>query len=57
VLNFVMIGLMCNSLGCYWAPVDEKKIFSDQKECAAAASMIKRNSVMYFNAACMVKPN
>lgn len=53
MLSFVIIGLMCNSLGCYWATI-ENALAIDQESCYATAAKIKGHSVMYFDAACLV---
>lgn len=53
MITFVVIGLMCNSLGCYWAKVDDSERFTDQQPCYQRAAEIKRHSAMYFDAACM----
>jgi hypothetical protein len=57
MITFIVIGLMCNSLGCYWA--DEKDrlgVFADQQQCYQVAADLKRHSIMYFDTACMVNP-
>lgn len=53
-LTFIVIGLVCNSLGCYWAPVDSLGEFQDQPPCYAAAAALKGKSAIYFDSACMV---
>lgn len=54
MLKFILIGLMCNSTGCYWAKASDT-VFTDFDSCITAASQLKVNSVMYFSIACMVK--
>jgi hypothetical protein len=56
MLDFVMIGLICNSLGCYWAPMSDQRIYHDQNECINAARDRKQKSMMYFDANCLVDP-
>lgn len=46
MITFVVIGLMCNSLGCYWAKVDDSERFTDQQPCYQRAAEIKRHSVL-----------
>jgi hypothetical protein len=53
-LSFVVIGLVCNSLGCYWAPLDEKYDYPFQQDCIHAAADLKVKSAMYFDTACIV---
>ena len=53
-LHFVIIVMLCNSLGCYWGIDDPKVSFTDQNVCATAAMMLKSKSGMYFDTACMV---
>jgi hypothetical protein len=55
MLNFIVIGLMCNSLGCYWAPV-ETNFMVDQQSCYATAANLKSKTALYFDMACMVVP-
>jgi hypothetical protein len=50
-MTFVIIVLVCNQLGCYWAPMGDKRSFEDQRECMKA---LPGPSAMYFDAACMV---
>jgi len=58
MLNFVVIGLICNSLGCYWVRVDGLGVFVDQQRCAIEAEQRKQNSMMYFATSCLVvRPN
>jgi hypothetical protein len=40
MLSFVIIGLVCNSLGCYWVTADTTE-FSDQSLCYAIAADLK----------------
>ena len=54
VLNFVVIGLVCNSLGCYWATESSLGVFPDQQSCYARAAELKAKSAMDFDTACMV---
>jgi hypothetical protein len=54
MLKFIVIGLICNAIGCYWAKSNDKT-FIDQRECQSAAYITKQNSVMFFETACMVK--
>ena len=56
-LTFAVIGLVCNSLGCYWAPVDEKYDYPFQQDCTHAAANLKGKSAMYFDTGCMVVAN
>ena len=55
MLNFIIVGLVCNVLGCYWVHVDDRAVFTDQTICVYAAADGKAKSVMYFDTACMVK--
>jgi hypothetical protein len=55
-LTFVMLGLVCNSIGCYWATIDDKK-FNDQQECINTARAIRQKSIMYFDTSCIVYDN
>ena len=57
-MYFVMIGLMCNSLGCYWATMDEhgkERHFTEQTQCSVAAEAIRSRSIMYFQSSCLVR--
>jgi hypothetical protein len=56
MLTFAIIGLVCNSLGCYWVRDDDRTTFTDQQVCASTALKRTEHSVMYFNAACIVVP-
>jgi hypothetical protein len=53
-LTFMVIGLVCNSLGCYWAPEDSLGEFADQQSCYARAAALKGKSAGDFDTACMV---
>ena len=53
-LHFIVIGLVCNSLGCYWSPIEKLGSFDDQTVCASTAYHAKLNSVMYFDTSCVI---
>jgi hypothetical protein len=54
-LAFVVIGLVCNSLGCYWTPPDDDIRYETQAACNEQVIAFKnRASLMYFDRACMV---
>ena len=54
MLPYVMIGMMCNSLGCYWADIDNSVVFNDGPTCARTAKGIQQKSIMYFDTGCRV---
>jgi hypothetical protein len=54
MLKFAVIGLMCNSLGCYWARDNDQVLFDDQQHCAQVAADRKVNSIAYFDTSCMI---
>lgn len=56
MIKFIIIGLMCNSEGCYWAKVSGLTEFTKYDSCVAQASNVKQATIMYFDTACMVKP-
>jgi hypothetical protein len=56
MLTFIIIGLLCNSQGCYWAITNADRTFTDYQQCMAAGAALKNNSVMYHSTACLVKP-
>ena len=37
MLNFAVIAMVCNSLGCYWVRPMDIGIFADQQTCATEA--------------------
>lgn len=55
MLTYVIIGLMCNNLGCYWAPASDEWQTQDYAICVQEARRIKQYSIMYFDTACMIK--
>jgi hypothetical protein len=55
MLIFIIIGLVCNSQGCYWVKVDGLTEFTKYEACVEQASNVKRVSIMYFDTSCMVK--
>lgn len=52
---YIIIGLMCNSLGCYYAKVGGLTEFTTYESCMSQAANVKKVSIMYFDTACMVK--
>jgi hypothetical protein len=52
-VSFVVIGLVCNSLGCYWTELANSPKFADQQPCYAYAAEVKSKSAMFFDTACM----
>ena len=56
MLTFAIIGLVCNSLGCYWVRDDDVTRFTDQHACLSVAIERKSKSAMYFDTACIVIP-
>ena len=58
MLNFAVIAMVCNSLGCYWVRPMDIGIFASQQTCATEAAARKKNSAMYFDTGCIVvQPN
>ena len=56
MLKFIIIGLMCNSQGCYWVQVEDKPtIYDDYKACITKATDYRVHSIMYHSMGCMVK--
>jgi hypothetical protein len=54
MIKFIIIGMMCNSQGCYWAQAEnEPTIYESVEACRAKAADWKRNTVMYFQMDCM----
>lgn len=57
MIKFIIIGLLCNSQGCYWAQVETDPIVYDSyQSCIAKAYDWKAKTAMYHSMACMVKP-
>jgi hypothetical protein len=55
MLKFIIIGLMCNSQGCYWAGAESKPtVYESIEACRAKAADWKRKTAMYFDMSCMV---
>lgn len=55
MLKFIIIGMMCNSQGCYWAQAENNPtIYESAEACRAKAADWKAKSVMYFKIDCMV---
>lgn len=55
MLGFAVIGLICNSLGCYWVDVPDATngIYVEQAACSDAVRQLKNErSVEYFDFAC-----
>jgi hypothetical protein len=48
---YVMIGLVCSSVGCEWCLVNDQT-FETEKECAARADYIRPRTAMYFDLKC-----
>ena len=51
---FIIVGLVCSNLGCYWAPVLTKPPFQRFEDCVQAAGEI--HSPGYFQLACELQP-
>lgn len=56
MLTYIIIGMMCNNLGCYWAQARDGWSTNDLEWCRTEARHIREYSIMYFDTACMVKP-
>jgi hypothetical protein len=54
MLQFAVIGLVCNALGCYWARDDDHTFFANQAECFNAAVARRTNSMTYFDTGCII---
>lgn len=51
----VIIGLTCNTLGCYWAKDSRfPKPFATQEQCAQAAASAPQ-SFAFFQLSCMIE--
>jgi hypothetical protein len=55
MLKFIIIGMICNSQGCYWAQAENKPtIYESVEACRTGAAYLKNKTAMYFQMDCMV---
>lgn len=56
MLKFIIIGLTCNSGGCYWAQAENKPtVYESVELCRAQATDWQKKSAGFFKMECMVK--
>lgn len=53
-LVWIISGLMCNALECYWVVDTNQAMFSSERECIMQADILKQNTMMYFETKCVV---
>lgn len=51
-MNWMIIGLVCNSLGCYWAKDNDLQRFYSADACVAEMKWRKQRTAMYFDMGC-----
>jgi hypothetical protein len=57
MLKFIIIGLMCNSQGCYWVRAENKPtVYESIEACRSRANDWKSKTALYFDMSCMVQP-
>lgn len=56
MLAYVIIGLTCNSIGCYWveAQTQYPVIYTDVEKCKEAARDLRVRSAAFFDTSCIV---
>lgn len=49
---YVIIGMICSSLGCEWVSAFEKETFTTEKACLERTQVLQSRTVMYFQLKC-----
>ena len=56
-MRWILIGLMCNSLKCYWLAPISTEIYDQEDACLTQAALEKKNTAMYSDVQCAIKGN
>lgn len=49
---YVMIGMICSSVGCEWVSAFESETFTTEKACIERTQVLQPRSIMYFQLKC-----
>ena len=50
-MQWVLVGMICNSLHCYWVR-DTRLLYEAVQDCIVEKQKIKDHSAMYFDVGC-----